>query len=58
MDTPGLTRNILDMIKAMNRCWTEGWHEKEFRQHIHPGTVAIVPTLPGRLDGQDAYVAG
>jgi ketosteroid isomerase-like protein len=42
----------------MNRCWTAGWHEEQFRQYIHPGAVAIVPTAPGRLEGQDAYVAG
>jgi hypothetical protein len=42
----------------MNRCWTKGWDEKEFRKFIHPLAVAIVPTSPGLLEGQDAYVAG
>jgi ketosteroid isomerase-like protein len=42
----------------MNRCWTTEWDEKEFRKYIHADAVAIVPTSPGRLDGQDAYVAG
>ena len=46
------------MVKAMNRCWTAGWHEEQFRQYIHPDAVAIVPTTPGRLEGRDAYVAG
>jgi len=45
-------------IRDMNRCWTETWDEKGFREYIHPDAVAIVPTLPGRLLGQDAYVAG
>jgi ketosteroid isomerase-like protein len=58
MDTSTFTRKILDTIKAMNRCWTEGWHEKQFREFIHSDAVAIVPTIPGRLVGQDAYVAG
>ena len=42
----------------MNRCWTEKWDEARFRAFIHPEAVAIVPTTPGRLEGQDAYVAG
>ncbi|NLD57781.1 MAG: nuclear transport factor 2 family protein [Methanomicrobiales archaeon] len=42
----------------MNKCWTAGWHEEEFRHYIHPDAVAIVPTTPGRLEGQDAYVTG
>jgi ketosteroid isomerase-like protein len=42
----------------MNRCWTASWNEPAFRQFIHPDAVAIVPTTPGRLEGQDAYVAG
>ncbi|HII98906.1 MAG TPA: nuclear transport factor 2 family protein [Methanoregula sp.] len=58
MDTTSLSNTLIETIKAMNRCWTEGWHEEEFRQYIHPDAVAIVPTTPGRLEGQDAYVAG
>jgi len=58
MDTTALSNTLIDTIKAMNRCWTEGWHEEKFRQHIHPDAVAIVPGTPGRLEGQDAYVAG
>jgi ketosteroid isomerase-like protein len=45
-------------IQEMNRCWTETWDEIGFRKYIHPDAVAIVPTVPGRLEGQDAYVAG
>jgi ketosteroid isomerase-like protein len=58
MDKNTRTSEIETMIREMNRCWTEGWHEDKFRQHIHPDAVAIVPTTPGRLEGQDAYVAG
>lgn len=58
MDTTALSTTLIDTIKAMNRCWTEGWHEEKFRQYIHPDAVAIVPGTPGRLEGQDAYVAG
>lgn len=58
MDTTALSNTLIDTIKAMNRCWTEGWHEEKFRQYIHPDAVAIVPSIPGRLEGQDAYVAG
>jgi len=32
--------------------------ERTGRQYIHPDAVAIVPTTSGRLEGQDAYVAG
>jgi ketosteroid isomerase-like protein len=49
---------VIATIRAMNRCWTEGWNEAQFRQYIHPDAVAIVPTTSGRLEGQEAYVAG
>lgn len=58
MDTTALSQTLIGTIKAMNRCWTEGWHEEEFRQYIHPDAVAIIPSTPGRIEGQDAYVAG
>jgi len=58
MDTTSLSNTLIETIKAMNRCWTEGWHEEEFRQYIHPDAVAIIPSTPGRIEGQDAYVAG
>lgn len=58
MDTENTAGNILAIVRNMNRCWTEGWHEDAFRQYIHPDVVAIVPTTPGRLEGQDAYGAG
>lgn len=58
MDTKKITDDILATVHAMNRSWTAGWHEEEFRQYIHPDAVAIVPTTPGRLEGRDAYVAG
>lgn len=58
MDTKKITDQILATIRAMNRSWTAGWHEEEFRQYIHPDAVAIVPTTPGRLEGREAYVAG
>jgi len=45
-------------LRAMNRCWTGKWNEPEFRQFIHKDAIAIAPTTPGRLEGQDAYVAG
>ncbi|MFA4849746.1 MAG: nuclear transport factor 2 family protein [Methanoregula sp.] len=58
MDNTTLEQKIVDLIKAMNRCWTASWNEPAFRQYIHPEAIAIVPTIPGRLEGQDAYVAG
>jgi ketosteroid isomerase-like protein len=58
MEISAQTRTIIDMIKAMNRCWTASWNEPEFRKFIHPDAVAVVPTTPERLEGQDAYVAG
>ena len=58
MDDTARKREIENMIRDMNRCWTAGWHEEQFRQYIHPDAVAIVPTTPGRLEGRDAYVAG
>ena len=58
MDNTVDTQKIVDTIKAMNRCWTASWNETAFRHYIHPDAVAIVPTTPGRLEGQDAYVAG
>jgi hypothetical protein len=58
MDDTARIREIETMIRDMNRCWTAGWHEEQFRHYIHPDAVAIVPTTPGRLEGQDVYVAG
>jgi ketosteroid isomerase-like protein len=58
MNNSTQNQNLIDLIKAMNRCWTSSWNEPAFRQYIHPDAVAIVPTTPGRLEGQDAYVAG
>jgi len=58
MDNSGLIREAEITIRSMNRCWTETWNETEFRKYIHPDAVAIVPSTPGRLEGQDAYVAG
>jgi ketosteroid isomerase-like protein len=58
MDTKKITDDILATVRAMNRCWTEGWHEEQFRQYIHPDAVAIVPSEPGRLEGREVYVAG
>jgi len=51
-------QEIIKAVQSMNRCWTETWDEQRFRAFIHPDAVAIVPTTPGRLEGQDAYVAG
>ncbi|MDD1690973.1 MAG: nuclear transport factor 2 family protein [Methanoregula sp.] len=58
MDTEKITNEILASVRAMNACWTEGWHEEQFRQYIHTDAVAIVPSGPGRLEGREAYVAG
>jgi ketosteroid isomerase-like protein len=58
MDDISRKREIETIVREMNRCWTSGWHEEQFRQYIHPDAVAIVPTTRGRLEGQDAYVAG
>ena len=58
MDDKKISEQILTTVLAMNRCWTAGWNEPAFRQYIHPDAVAIAPTRPGRLEGQDAYVAG
>ena len=58
MDEKKRIEEVLETIRAMNRCWTETWNEEAFRQYIHPDAVAIVPTTPGRLVGRDAYVAG
>ncbi|MDD1681581.1 MAG: nuclear transport factor 2 family protein [Methanoregula sp.] len=58
MDDTARMHAIEMMVKEMNRCWTAGWHEEQFRQYIHPDAVAIVPATPGRLEGRDAYVAG
>jgi len=58
MDDTVRIREIETMIRDMNRCWTSGWHEEQFRHYIHPDAVAIVPSAPGRLLGRDAYVAG
>jgi len=58
MDTETITTVILATIRDMNQAWTTGWHQEEFRQYIHEDVVAIVPSVPGRLEGRDAYVAG
>jgi len=58
MDTSAQTRQIEETLRSMNRCWTETWDEPSFRNYIHPDAVAIVPTMPGHLEGRDAYVAG
>jgi ketosteroid isomerase-like protein len=58
MDDTARIREIETMVREMNRCWTAGWHEEQFRKYIHPDAVAVVPTTPGRLEGRDAYIAG
>jgi ketosteroid isomerase-like protein len=58
MDMTKQSEEVIATIRAMNRYWTGGWNEAQFRQYIHPDAVAIVPTTSGRLEGQDAYVAG
>lgn len=58
MDHSDDKQAIETTIRDMNRCWTETWDEARFREYIHPGAVAIVPTTPGCLEGRDAYVAG
>ena len=58
MDQTSKIQAIESTIREMNRCWTETWSETRFREYIHPDAVAIVPTIPGRLEGRDAYVAG
>lgn len=58
LNTTKEIHEIETTIREMNRCWTEKWDEARFRAFIHPEAVAIVPTTPGRLEGQDAYVAG
>jgi hypothetical protein len=58
MDDTVQKRTPETIVREMNRCWTAGWHEEQFRQYLHPGAVAIVPATPGRLEGRDACVAG
>lgn len=58
MERKKQNEEILETIRAMNRCWTEMWNEDRFREYIHADAVAIVPATPGRLVGRDAYVAG
>jgi len=57
MDPQKGTSEILSTIHAINRCYTEGWNEEAFRQHVHPDVVAVFPDTPGRLVGMDAYIA-
>lgn len=58
MNAEKTTEEIISTIRSMNRCWTAGWNEDEFRQYIHRDAVAIAPSTPGRLLGRDAYVSG
>jgi ketosteroid isomerase-like protein len=58
MDVKKIINDIPATVRSMNRCWTEGWHEEQFRRYIHPDAVAIVPSVPGRLEGREAYIAG
>jgi len=58
MDGTEQQNEVLTMIREMNRCWTETWDEAAFARFIHPDAVAIAPTVPGRLEGRDAYVSG
>lgn len=46
------------MFREMNRCWTAGLLEEQFRRYLHPDAIAILPTTPGRIEGQDSAVAG
>ncbi|OPX64148.1 MULTISPECIES: nuclear transport factor 2 family protein [unclassified Methanoregula] len=57
MDLNTITRDILKTINAVNRSYTDGWHEEEFRRYIHPDIVAVFPDSPGRIEGKEAYVA-
>jgi ketosteroid isomerase-like protein len=57
MDAEKLSQDIISTIKVLNRSWTGSWNEQDLRQCLHPEVVAIVPDVPGRLEGREAYVA-
>ncbi|NLD57780.1 MAG: nuclear transport factor 2 family protein [Methanomicrobiales archaeon] len=57
MNKETVTGEILQTVNAVNRCYSEGWDEEEFKKHIHPDIVAIFPDSPGRIEGRDAYVS-
>mgnify|MGYP000482834772 CR=1 FL=1 len=47
---------ILNFIKAMNKCWTEG-NPDDLNNFFHENMVAITPTDKNRLEGKTACVA-
>ena len=57
MHAENVTDEIVKTVRSMNRCWTEGFRKEQFRQFIHPDAVAIGPSVPGRLEGKEAYTA-
>ncbi|HUH78357.1 MAG TPA: hypothetical protein VLY83_00520 [Methanoregula sp.] len=58
MDPMGTEDGITGTVRAVNRAWTGSWDERAFREYIHPDAAAIVPAVPGRPEGEEAYVAG
>ncbi len=61
MEITKRSEEVIATIRAMNRCWTGGWNEAQFRQYINPDPVALVPTTSGnarRAGGLRSHLAG
>ncbi|OGW13148.1 MAG: hypothetical protein A2035_08040 [Nitrospirae bacterium GWA2_42_11] len=50
-------KEIMDFIKAMNKCWTKG-NPEDLNNYFHENMVAITPTERNRVEGKAACVAG
>lgn len=55
MDEKKIPDKIPATVREINRRWTSGWQQEQFRQYIRPDAVAIVYSEPGWLEGRAMF---
>jgi ketosteroid isomerase-like protein len=50
------TRSIVDLVRAVNDCWRNGWYE-QLPQYFDPDVVLAIPGFAKQIVGRDALVA-
>jgi len=52
-----MEQEIIEFIKKMNKCWTEG-DPAELNDYFHENMVAVTPMQKELIEGREACVAG
>jgi ketosteroid isomerase-like protein len=50
------TRSIVDLVRAVNDCWRNGWYD-HLPEYFDPDVVLAVPGFAKQIVGRDALVA-